>query len=195
MPEIVILPTRDSDGRIVAEIKNAPGATLPNAVWFAPGHTAIDLTVVGDKDSNGIPEVAVLSSRNSDGRVVVEIKNAAGPTAPSAVWFAPGHTALSVRPVNDADSNGVPEVAVLSSRNSDGRVLVEVKNTFGATNPRSIWYSAGFTAKGLVMLDDADGNGTEEAAVLLIRDGDRRILLQGRNAAGAPTPINYWYSP
>ena len=194
VPEIVILSTRNSDGRIVAEIKNAAGATLPNAVWFMPGNTAIDLTVVADADNNGIPEVAVLSSRNSDGRIVVEVKNASGATLPNAVWFAPGHTALSVKPVNDADANTVPEIAVLSTRDSDGRVLVEVKNAAGATNPNPIWYSPGFTPRTLTIFDDADGNTIEEAAVLLIRDSDGRILVQSRNAAGNVTQTDYWFS-
>jgi hypothetical protein len=195
IPEIAILSTRDSDGRIVAEIKNAAGATLPTAVWFAPGHTAIDMVAVDDKDANGVPEVAVLSRRDSDGRNVVEIKNASGPTAPSAVWFAGGMTATAVRQIHDADSNGIPEVAVLSERDSDGRILVEVKNVFGATNPNPIWYSPGFTARGLATIADTDSNGVEEALVLMIRDSDGRILVQGRNAAGSPAPNDYWFSP
>ncbi|MEM7432701.1 MAG: DVUA0089 family protein [Pseudomonadota bacterium] len=193
--EIAILSTRDSDGRIVAELKNAAGATLPTAVWFLPGNTAIDITTVPDKDNNGIPEVAVLSTRNSDGRNVVEIKNAAGPTAPSAVWFAPGHTATHVATVNDADGNGTPEVAVLSVRDSDGRILTEVKNVTGATNPASLWYPPGHTARNLAIIEDTDGNTIQEALVLLIRDSDGRIRVQGRNAAGAPAPKDYWFLP
>lgn len=195
VPEIAVLSTRDSDGRIVVEIKNAAGATLPTAVWFAPGHTAIDLVAVDDKDSNGIPEVAVLSCRDIDGRNVVEIKNASGPTAPSAVWFAAGHTATGVHQVDDADNNGIPEVAVLSTRDSDGRILVEVKNAAGATNPNPVWYSSGFSSNGFHVLSDSDGNSIEEVLVLMRRNSDGRILVQGRNAAGSPAPKNYWFSP
>jgi hypothetical protein len=195
IPEIAVLSSRDSDGRIVAEIKNAAGATAPSAVWFMPGNTAIDLVAVDDKDNNGIPEVAVLSSRDSDGRNVVEIKNAAGPTNPTAVWFMAGNTATNVAHIHDADNNGVPEVAVLSVRDSDGRIVVEVKNVTGATNPNSMWYSTGFAAQGLATLADTDSDSVEEAAVLMIRDSDGRILVQGRNAAGNPAPIQYWFSP
>jgi hypothetical protein len=195
VPEIAVLSSRDSDGRIVAEIKNASGLTNPSAVWFMPGNTAIDLAVVGDKDMNGIPEVAVLSSRDSDGRNVVEVKNASGATLPSAVWFAAGHTADQVGALNDADSNGVPEVAVLSTRDSDGRILVEVKNAAGATNPHAIWYSPGFTASGFAVREDNDGNLIEELAVLMYRNSDLRILVQSRNAAGTLIPTDYWFSP
>ncbi len=195
VPEVAVLSTRNSDGRIVVEVKNAAGATNPNSVWFMAGNTAIDLAVVGDKDGNSVPEVAVLSSRNSDGRNVVEIKNAAGATAPSAVWFMAGNTATAVAGLGDADGNAVPEVAVLAERNSDGRVLVEVKNAAGATNPRQLWYPAGFSALELGILPDLDNNGIEEAAVLLLRNSDGRLVIQGRNAAGAQTPRDYWFSP
>jgi hypothetical protein len=104
-------------------------------------------------------------------------------------------TATAVRQIHDADSNGIPEVAVLSERDSDGRILVEVKNVFGATNPNPIWYSPGFTARGLATIADTDSNGVEEALVLMIRDSDGRILVQGRNAAGSPAPNDYWFSP
>jgi len=195
VPELAVLSFRNSDGRIVTEVKNAVGATNPTAVWFMPGNTAIDLVAVDDKDSNGIPEVAVLSSRNSDGRNVVEIKNASGPTAPTTVWFMAGNTATDVAQIHDADSNGVTEVAVLSVRDSDGRIVVEVKNVTGPTSPNTMWYSAGFTSHGLATIADTDSNGIEEALVLMIRDSDGRILVQGRNAAGNPAPIQYWFSP
>jgi len=195
VPEVAVLSTRNSDGRIVVDVKNAFGATNPTSVWFMAGNTAIDLAVVGDKDANSVPELAVLSSRNSDGRNVVEIKNAAGATASTAAWFMAGHTALAVEGLEDADGNSVPEVAVLSERDGDGRVVVEVKNAAGATNPRQLWYPAGFAALDLAVLSDVDSNGIDEAAVLLIRNSDGRIVVQRRNAAGTQAPVDYWFSP
>ncbi len=193
--EVAVLASRNSDGRIVVEVKNAAGATLPNSLWFAAGHTPIDLAITGDKDGNGVPEVAVLSSRDADGRNVVELKNAAGATSPSAVWFAAGQIATTVEAVNDADGNGVPEIAVLSTRESDGRILVEIKNSSGATNPRPIWYSPDFRGRDLAIIDDTDGNAIEEALVLMIRKSDGRVLAQGRNVAGAPMTTDYWFKP
>jgi hypothetical protein len=195
VPEVAVLSSRDSDGRIVVEVKNAVGLTNPSAVWFMAGNSAIDLTVVSDADGNSVPEVAVLSRRNSDGRIVTEVKNASGPTNPTAVWFMAGQTGLAVEALGDADGNGVAELAVLSRRNSDGRVLVEVKNAAGATAPRSLWYPAGYAACGLTILPDLDSNGTEEAGVLLTRDSDGRIVVESRNAAGSQSPTDYWFSP
>ena len=195
IPEVAVLSSRNSDGRNVTEIKNAAGATAPTVLWFMPDSTAIDLAAVDDKDNNGVPEIAVLSSRNSDGRNLVEVKNASGPVAPSVVWFMAGNSAVGLEHVHDADGNGVPEVAVLSTRDSDGRNVVEVKNAAGATNPNVMWYTKDFVARGLRVIPDTDGNGIEEALVLMIRDSDARILLEGRNAAGNPQPNHYWFSP
>jgi hypothetical protein len=201
VPEVAVLETRDSDGRIVVEIKNASGPTNPHLVWFMAGNTAIDLTVVPDADSNTVPEVAVLSSRDADGRIVVETKNAAGATtnsfyAPYARWFAAGHTGLAVKTVPDADHSGIPEVAVLSTRDSDGRILVEMKNAVGViVNAWSRWYPAGFMPSDLLVLDDLDANGFEELAVLLVRTSDGRILVQTQNAVGDPVKRDYWFSP
>jgi hypothetical protein len=195
VPEVAILASRDSDGRIVVEIKNAAGATNPNSVWFMAGNTAADLAVVPDSDGNGIAEVAVLSTRNSDGRVVVEVKNAAGATNASALWTVAGQAALAVDAVADADGNGVPEIAVMTKRNSDGRVVVEVKNARGAANAVALWYPAGFAGRGLAILPDVDGNGTVEAGALLMRNTDSRILVQSRNASGAQLARDFWFTP
>jgi hypothetical protein len=195
VPEVAVLEARDTDGRMVVEVKNASGPTNPNSVWFMAGNSPIDLAVVGDKDGNGVPEVAVLSSRDSDGRVVVEVKNADGATGPSSVWFMQGQAGLAVKSVGDADANGVPDIAVLSTRLSDGRVLVEVKNAAGATNGRALWYPAGYGARDIAVLPDLDGSGVAEAGVLLIRNSDGRIVVQRRNAAGTQAPVDYWFLP
>jgi hypothetical protein len=84
---------------------------------------------------------------------------------------------------------------VLSKRDSDGRVPVEVRNAAGAVNVSTLWYPAGFTPQDLTIFKDIDSNLIEEAGALLIRDSDGRILVQSRNVAGAPGIKNYWFSP
>jgi hypothetical protein len=194
VPEIAVLASRDSDHRVVVEVKNAAGATNSNSVWFMAGHTAIDLAVVPDANGNGVPDVAVLSSRDADGRLVVEVKNAAGPTNPAAVWFAARQDGVALKPLPDTDGNSVPELAVLSTRLSDGRVLVEVKNGAGPTNPRSLWYPAGYIALDLAVFPDLDANGAEEAGVLMRRDSDGRMVVETRNTSGPQLPRDYWFS-
>jgi hypothetical protein len=195
VPEIAILTMRNSDGRTKVEFANAFGALNRAGVYFMPDATAMDLAIVNDADGNSIPEFAVLSTRNSDGRAAVEIRNATGAPNPVTRWLAPGYTPLAVAAMADADGNAVPEVAALSSRNSDGRIAVDVSNAAGISGLNRIFYTPGYSASSLVILDDLDGNTVPEAAVVMIRDSDGRILVQSRNAAGNPALQNYFLSP
>jgi hypothetical protein len=198
--DVEIVPDADgngviSDGRNLVQVRNADGAGTPYSTFFALAQTAIDLAVVPDKDTDGIPEVAVLSSRNSDGRLLVELRNASGVASPFPIWLATGVTGVGLEAVTPADGGAVPEIAVLSQRQSDGRILVTVRNAFGADTPRSIFYTVGYTARGLAMFRDVDGNGVDEAAVLMTRNSDGRILVQSRNAFGAQEPVSYFFAP
>ena len=193
--ELAVLATRNSDSRAVVEIKNSFGATLPNTLWFMSSAAPFDITTVPDADGNGVPEVAVLLARFSDNRGVVEVKNASGPTAPSSAWAMPGVTVKAVTSVNDADANGVPEIAILSSRDSDGRIVVEVKNASGATLPNTIWFASAHHPYALASLPDVDGNGVEEIAVLSRRNSDGRVLVEVKNASGSTSPNAVWFTP
>ena len=193
--ELAVLMYRRSDmSRTYVEIKNAFGPTNPNVLWSSRSNFAFDLAVVDDADNNGVPEIAVLLSRWADARVMVEIRNASGPTAPNTVWAISGTTPIGLTTVADADSNGVPEVAILTERNSDGRIIVEVKNASGATAPNVLWFAAGHSPRAIATVDDADGNGVPEVAVLSRRDSDGRIVVESKNAAGATQPKALWYS-
>jgi hypothetical protein len=137
----------------------------------------------------------VLSRRTSDGRNAVEIKNAYGETLLTTLWFRDEAVALDLEAVDDADGNGVPEVAVLSRRLSDDLPLAEIKNAAGAGNPNTVFFPEGFTALDMTEFDDLDGNGVEEVAGLLIRDSDGRLLVRSLNAAGNAQGRNYWLAP
>jgi hypothetical protein len=195
VPDVAMLASRISDGRNVVQVRNADGAGTPYSTFFALAQTAIDLAVVPDKDADGTPEVAVLSSRNSDGRLLVELKNASGVANQFPFWLGAGLTGVGLEAVTPADGSGIPEVAVLSQRQSDGRILVTVRNAFGADTPRSIFYTVGYTARGLAIFQDADGNGVDEAAVLMTRNSDGRVLVQRRNTFGAQEPVSYFFAP
>ena len=179
--ELAVLMYRRSDiSRTYVEIKNAFGPTNPNVLWSSRSNFAFDLAVVDDADGNGVPEIAVLLSRWQDARVMVEVRNAAGPTAPNTVWAMSGTAPIGLTTIADADSNGVPEVAILTERNSDGRIIVEVKNASGPTAPNVLWFAAGHGARAIATVDDADGNGVPEVAVLSRRDSDGRIVVESK---------------
>lgn len=195
VPEVAILTKRKSDGRTKVELSNASGTPGMVSIYFMPAVTAVDLAVVNDANNNAIPELAVLATRNSDGRGVIEVEDASGPPNLLRYYLTSGFRPMAIVQVPDADGNAIEEIAALSSRVSDGRVTVDVFNAAGAANANRLYYSPGYSARSLMVLDDADGNTVPEAAVVMVRDSDARILVQSRNAAGSPNAKNYFLAP
>lgn len=193
--ELAVLLVRDSDDRVFVEVKNAFGPTSPSTIWYMKFATALDMTVVNDGDSNGVPEIAVLLSRWSDGRGVVDIRNTSSPSNPNLVWAAKDVTSMRVAALDDANNNGTPEVAIHSVRNSDMRNLVEVKNSHGPTQPNTLWFAPGHTVHALAIANDADGNGIPEVGIMSRRNSDGRVLVELKNASGLSNPASRWFSP
>lgn len=191
--ELAVLLRRLHDGRNRIDIRNANGPENPNVIWLGIGSTATDVTIVDDGAANSTPRVAVLTTLDSDSRPLVLLRNAAGPLEPSSLRFTIGYTPIAFSVVDDADSNGVPDIALLLSRNSDGRTLLQTRNVAGPVEGRAIWYAPGFNATGLVVLDDLDGNLIDEGGALMHHHSDGRIVLQRRNLSGSVDASNYWF--
>jgi hypothetical protein len=103
----------------------------------------------------------------------------------NVVWFTPGLSASTLSAVDYADGESVPALAVLSTRDSDGRILMEVKNASGPWNPLLLWFPPGFAQRGAQTLDDLDGNGVQEVGVLMSQNV----------SAVQPAPVVYWFTP
>jgi hypothetical protein len=192
-PELAILAARRSDRRGVVEIRNLAGEELPRVIWFGAGLTPKRIAVVGDADANGVAELAVLATRVSDDRAVVEVKNGFGPAQASALWFMASASPLDLVSIGDSDGNSVAEVAVLLARHSDGRGVVEVKNAAGPTNPRQVWAMAGVRPRAIAAVADADANGVPEVVILSRRSSDGRIVAEVKNASGPTNPNALWF--
>jgi uncharacterized repeat protein (TIGR03806 family) len=194
VPDIAVLARRNSDGRVLTQIANADGSGVRHSVWFAYDQTPIDLAVVPDKEADGAPDVALLSSRAGDGSLLVEVRNAAGEPKPTVFWLGTGYTGIALDTIAPVDGSLTPEVGVLAQRVSDGRILVTARNAAGADTQRTIEFPVGYTARGLATFDDVDDNGIEEPAVLMTRDTDGTRLVQSRNAFGAAATRSYLFT-
>ena len=140
-PEVAVLTVRDIDGRGAVHIKNASGATLPNTVWLAPGTIPLDIEIVADVDENLVPEIAALLWDPVGGQASVEVKNAAGPTLPNRVWYTAGYSPLFLVVMNDVDNDFVAELGVLMLRESDNRLVLQLRSAAGLPGSINIWFS------------------------------------------------------
>ncbi len=194
--ELALLAERRSDSQVRVAIRDAlDGGLVGNVRFLGAGFQVRALLVLPDLGSDGVPDLGVFATRNSDGRPVVEIRNADGSGAASRTWFlANGFDAVAVRVGPDYDSNGVPELAVLGRRRSDGRFLVERKNATGAENRTRMWfYGRGFDPLDFEALPDIDADGVPEYAVLARRQRDGRPAVEIRNAIAPENVLRRLY--
>jgi CSLREA domain-containing protein len=182
------------EGSARVEVRDGDTAANLNQTTFLVGFTPVAIATVPDATNNGIDEIAVAAIRDSDGRYAVEFRNATGVAQTQRVWFGSGFTPVDLVVVPDADNNGVPDLAVLAMRNSDGRAVVELRNATGPAQMRRIWYTAGFTPHELLLTPDVDGNGVDELVAALTRNSDGRAKAELRNAAGAAATRSVWFN-
>jgi subtilisin family serine protease len=191
-PDLAYLGTRDSDGRAVVEIRDGLTGDFVRRAFFSSGFRPLTARALPDLDADGSPEAAVLMRRD-DGRYKVEIRNAIGVAAARDVFFQAGFTPIDFEIGSDPDGDGVPELAVLATRDSDARTKVEQRNAFGSKVARNLWFDAGFIPRDLILFGDSDRNGTSEWGVLQLRETDGKPAAEIRNAFGAPNATRRFY--
>jgi hypothetical protein len=196
--ELGVFATRDSDGRALIEIRDADGSGSFRRIWFlSAGFEALGLKAGPDVDANGIVELAVLGRRQSDGRFVIERKNAQGPVNRTRMWFfGGGFEAVDFDVLPDIDGDTIPEYAVLATRLSDDRPAVEVRNAIPPKNPnRRFYLDERFDPSSVTGFADTDGDAVPELGVLGFRRADQRIKLELKNARGPANTRHVWFSP
>jgi subtilisin family serine protease len=191
-PDLAYLGTRDSDGRAAVEIRDGLTGDFVRRAFFSSGFTPLTARAIADLDSDGSPEIAALM-RRGDGRYNIEIRNALGASTARHVFFQAGFTPIDFEIGSDPDGDGVPELAVLATRDTDGRAKVEHRNAFGSKVARNIWFDAGFIPRDLILIGDSDSNGTSEWGVLQLRESDSKPAVEIRNAFGTRNATRRFY--
>ena len=131
------------------------------------------LVSLPDIDGNGFPELAVLSGHHSDGRVMIQVKDASTGLLVKNVWYSDTYRPLALLAIPDVNGNGASELCVLSADWDAGKVVVQIKDASTGLLVKNIWLSGEYEPLALEALPDLNGNGFCELAVLS-RHGDTK---------------------
>ena len=194
-PALAVLVQNQTTNVAWVEVRDALTDTLVKDVWFPIGFTPIALAVMPDMNGNNVSELAVLMTKDSDGRTWVHIKDASTLASINSVWFPTGYEALDLEFVPNVDGNPGPELAVLTTKDADGRAWVLVKDAQTGNYVKSVWFEAGYTPRDLAVIHDLDTNGASELAVLMRRDIDERAWVHMKDALTGSYVRNEWFSP
>ena len=191
-PELAVLMTRDIDDRTWVHVKDAQTGDFISNVWFESGFRPKDLAVIDNLDANPGSELAVLFVRDSDRRTWVHMKDALTGNFVKNVWFDAEFTPSRLETIPDLDANVGDELAVLSTKDADGRAWVLVRDALSGNFIRNVWFQGDFAAKDFAVLPEIDANPGGELAVLGEKDnGQMQVEIKDAKTNAFIKQVNF----
>ncbi|MEM7282556.1 MAG: hypothetical protein AAF438_13110 [Pseudomonadota bacterium] len=197
-PAIGVLATRDADGLTIVQVRDAnTGNLIRNVYHLGFGWSPVEMTVVPDISGNNADEVALRMTRDADGLEIIQIRDAATQALVSNVYpIGAGLGPWTTQAFRAFDNNGTIVLGILSTRNSDGTMLVQVRNA----NTAALLNNTFFIGppwefrNGYEVVSDYTGNNVPELAVATQNSVNGSRLVQVRDAVTAQVlrniPIN-----
>ena len=164
-PDLAVLT---ADGKKVS-VKRQTGQLIGNVAFNKAG-TPVAFETMDNFGGTPAPEFAVLGAGG-----VSEVRDARSGELLGSVIFDPKLTPVDLAVLKDVNGNGVPELAMLG-QSSAGQGIVEIRDAATGTRLTRITYASVLQPKGLVTIDDLNGDGRRELGML----GDH-VTLKGND--------------
>lgn len=148
----------------VIDIRNSTSTTryLDFQTEFNRNITPIKFVQIPDQNNNGFLELGLLGRLNNQGGVVVEIRDSYSSKLLGSASFNPNYTPIDIALIQDLDGDSVPEIGLLSSKQSS---KIEIRTLTG-TLIKNIWLGDTYKPTHLVPLPPADAVNSFEAETL-----------------------------
>ncbi len=165
-------------------VKDGGDGLLIQKVVFSASHTPYDMVVIPDMNSNGSPEIGVLSVDVDTGNVWVQIKDALTGSFVKNVSFSNNFVPpQQVELIPDLDGNGAPELGVLGVDVSNGAVRVQIKDTLTKNLVSNVSFSESFLPRQFIVIpDDIDESGSPELGILGVNASTGNVRVQIKDA-------------
>ncbi len=185
-PAIAVLATRDSDGLAIVQVRDASNnALIRNVFPLGLGWSPIELQVMPDLNGNNVDEIAVRMTRDSDGLEIIQIRDAQTNNLVGNVYpIGAGAGGWQTQGFKTAQVGGATVVSILSVRESDQQVLVQLRSPLNGQVIRNNFFIGPpwVLQPGFEVIDDFSGNQDDELAVLMTNPTTRDRIIQIRDA-------------
>lgn len=182
---VATLATRDADGLAIVQVRDATtGALIRNVFPLGLGWSPIEVKRTPDLNGNGVDEVAVRMTRDSDGLEVIQIRDAQTNALVNNVYpIGAGAGGWSTQQFEVVDINGVIHLGILSTADSNGQILVQTKNALTSAIDRNTFFiGPPYVYLDFFVLPDFNGSNTSELAVLVQNTNTDVHIIQVRDS-------------
>ncbi len=182
-PELVVL---GHDGQV--EIRDGrSGERL--AAWAFSSAPPVDLQILPDRNGNGVPELAMLGRT----RLPVEVRDGRDGDLIASVAFNSLLEPRDLLVMDDRTGDGTPELGLLGEHDDPNQAArMQVRDSVTDSVHGHLWLGKGFTPHQARELDDRNGDGSAEVAVLRsAADGKVDLVVQDPVSGRLLTTIGF----
>ena len=176
IPEIGILGVLKGSNQVRAQMWDAATAAFQANVWFGNVYQPHTTITMPDINSNGSDEIVAMGVDPATNNIRVQVRDSDTTATLFNIWLGAVNEAVDLVLINDINSDGVADIAVLLKTPGDtGRVRVQ-SGSNGAFI-RNLFYVVVEDPIGLAVMSDYSGNGFDELAALGWSGGNRHVLI------------------
>ncbi len=153
---------------------------LNHRIEFDLVTAAVEMQLLPDVNANFAPEIAVLGQYTK----VVELRDSLTGEYVNIVDFDSNITAHKLLVIPDQNGNGAPELAVLGSYDNQAATFVEIKDSVTGDLVSKVSFNPTFTPKDLALVQDQNGDGQVELAMLAVQESRGLNKIEVRTLQG-----------
>jgi hypothetical protein len=181
-PVIAVLAVNRTTGEIAAQLRRPTGAFVRNVFFLNANWNPLQLIVLPNLGGGAEPELGVLAT-NDTGQIAAMVKDAGTNGFIKNVFFLNANwTPLKAVPLAAEGTDG-PRVALLAANNNSGQLVVMVKEAASNTFLENLFpFGSAWMPEDIVAVEDQNGNGYSEIAVLAINESSGKPVIQLRDS-------------
>jgi hypothetical protein len=182
-PEIAILSRHIDDEFHKVSIRDSLTFNTIDNVFTGPKAVGHDLVVLNDTSGNEIPEIGVLGVLKDNDQVRVQALDAESGSVLTNIFLGGVYQPRALMIMPDINGNATDEIVALGVDPATQNVRIQVRDSLNTKKAKrvlyNIWLGNANEAIALELVEDINGNGFADIAVLLkTPDGVGRVRVQ-----------------
>jgi hypothetical protein len=184
-PEIAVLGSESGTDVVRIQARDSSTNTFVDNIFLGNQSIARDIVELGDISGNFVSDIGIVGVLKANDQVRMQVWDMDTAAFQKNIWYGKVYQPLKAILIPDMNNNDFDEIVAVGVDPATQNVRVQVRD-LGTTNVLyNIWLGAVNEAVDVALINDINGNGTADIAVLLKTPGGTgRVRVQdGGNGA------------